>query len=120
VEFGLGDELAEVLITGACGGEEGDDGAVVHGEFGADAGAEAVFAGGAVEAGGAVNAVAVEEGEGGQGEARGLAGEVFGLRGAAEKTESAAGVEFDVAGHEWRAQSYSPSIYQASPRRRRR
>ena len=97
-EFGLGDELAEILVTGARGGEERDDGAVFHRDLGADARAdgEIVFVGAAIKAGRAVHAVAVEEGDGGElGGERGF-DQVFGKGRATEKTEGAAGVEFDV------------------------
>ena len=72
-ELRFRDELAEILITGAGGDEERNDGAVFHSDLGADAGAQAVFATGSVKAGCAVNAVAVEHG--GAGEAQGASGE---------------------------------------------
>ncbi len=66
------------------------------GDFCADVGADAVFLGGGVEAGGAVDAVAVEQGDGGEVELDGGADEGLGLRGAFEKAEGAGGVELDV------------------------
>jgi hypothetical protein len=58
----------------------------------------------AVETRRAVNAVAIEHGEGGQLQFTGALGEILGLRSAAQKAEGAAGVEFDV-GHEGRSLS---------------
>jgi hypothetical protein len=88
--------LGEGLVSFSGGDEEGEDGFVFEGDFGADEGAGAVveFFGGVVGAGGAVEAVAVGEGEGGEAEGGGLADEFFGLGGAAVEGEGGAGVEF--------------------------
>ena len=66
VEAGAGEELAEIFVAGAGGGEEREDAAVGEGELGADEGAHAGVAGGAEETRGAVDAIAVAEGEGGE------------------------------------------------------
>ncbi len=62
-QFGGGDEFAQLLVAGASGDEEGQGAAVLHGEFGADDAARAVLAGGVVDAGGALQAVAIGDGE---------------------------------------------------------
>ena len=77
VEAGAGEELAEILVTGAGGGEEREDAAVGEGELGADEGAHAGVAGGAEETRGAVDAIAVAEGEGGEFETGGGGDERF-------------------------------------------
>ena len=69
--------MAEILVTGAGGGEEREDAAVGEGELGADEGAHAGVAGGAEETRGAVDAIAVAEGEGGEFEAGGGGDERF-------------------------------------------
>ena len=120
--FELGDELAEILIAGAGGAEEGEttsrpgtraSGATPAlmgepggwsearaecggGDFCADVGADAVALAAGVHAGGAVEAVAVEEGDGGDFEFEGAGDEVFGLGSAFEEGEGAGGVELDV------------------------
>jgi len=91
-ELGLGDELAEVLITGAVDGEEWQHAAVLEGDLGANAGADGEFglAGAAVEPGRAVETVAVEEGDGGQLGGLGGADEILGAGAAAQKTKRTA------------------------------
>jgi hypothetical protein len=59
-------------------------------------GADAVAVARGVHARGAVEAVAVEEGDGGDFEFLGAGDEVFGLGGAFEEGEGAGGVELDV------------------------
>ena len=117
-ELRLGDELAKILVAHSCGDEERDDAAVLHGDLGADAGAEMLPAGRGVETRGAVEAVAIEHGDGGQFQPRGLAREVLGRRGPAQEAEGAPRVKFDVAAHG--VQSYSPSMNHAPPTRSRR
>ena len=70
-----------------------------YGDLRADVGTDAGFLGLCMEAGCAVNAVAVGEGEGGHVEFSGALDEGFGLGRSGEKAEGAGGVEFDV-GHE--------------------
>jgi hypothetical protein len=112
--FELGDELAEVLIAGARGAEEretcwfgwklmrekgGRRKALAKGggrDFGADGSADAVAFGAGVHAGGAVDAVAVEQGDGGELDFEGALDEVFGLGGGFEEGEGAGGVELDI------------------------
>ena len=77
-QFGLGDELAEILVAGARGDEERDDAAVFHCDLGADAGADLLLAGCGVETRCAVNAVAVEHRDGGQLKPTGLGCEILG------------------------------------------
>jgi hypothetical protein len=52
--------------------------------------------GGLVEAGGAIDAVAVEQGEGGEAEVGGAGDEGFGQRSAFEEAEGRAGVEIRI------------------------
>lgn len=81
-ELGVGDEAAEVLITGAVFGEEGEavsrfvllDGV----DFCPNKSADAVFFGGVVEARGAVNAMSIGDGHGGLIEKRAAGSKVFG------------------------------------------
>ena len=70
--------------------------AVGAGDLGADVGAETGFAGGGVEAGGAVEAVAVEEGYGGEVEGGRRGGQVLGWRTAFREGEGGASAELDV------------------------
>ena len=63
-------------------------------ESGADEGAEAVFLGGVVGAGGAVDTHVVGKGDRIVAKLRGPADEVLGLAGTAEKGKGGAGVEF--------------------------
>jgi hypothetical protein len=95
-QVGGGEKMAEVLVTGAGGDEDGQHGFVVEDEFRADDGSDAGFAGDAGEARGAVDAHAVAEGDGGEAEACGGVGEGLGKGGGAQEAEGAAGVEFDV------------------------
>ena len=118
--LGVGDELAEVLVAGAVGREEGERGAVAEGDLGPDEGAHAGGVGGVVKTRRAVESVAVAEGHGGEFEARGGPREIGGQGGTAQKTESAVGVKFDVGGrrrgrlgffnHEWTRMA-SPNGY---------
>ena len=94
--FGVGDELAEVLVAGAVGREERQDGAVEEGDLGTDEGAYAGGGGRVVEAGGAIKSVAIAEGHGREFEARGGGREVARHRGSPQEAERARGVEFDV------------------------
>ena len=64
----------------------------------ADEGAEVVFFGGEVGAGGTVDAHVIGEGDGLVAELGGTADEVLGLAGAAEEGEGGTGVEF---GEDW-------------------
>jgi hypothetical protein len=64
-------------------------------------GADAVALAGGVHARGAVEAVAVEEGDGGDFEFLGAGDEVFGLRGSFEEGEGRRGVELDVICNCW-------------------
>lgn len=95
-EVGGGEQVAEVLVTGAGGDEDGEDGFVVEDEFRADDGSDAGLAGDAGEARGAIDAHAVAEGDGGEAEACGGVGDGLGKGGGAQEAEGAAGVEFDV------------------------
>ena len=129
--FELGDELAEILIAGAGGAEEGETrggpNALVRmlgcgsqgawrearaecggGDFCADVGADVVALAAGVHARGAVKAVAVEEGDGGDFEFLGAGDEVFGLGGAFEEGEGAGGVELDVISNS--AVTYLPGL----------
>jgi len=96
LEFRGGDKAAEILVAGAIFNEERDDAAVLHRDLGADERADAALAGVRVEAWRGVDAVAVEQGEGGQFEMRRGGSELLGERGAAEETEGARSVELDV------------------------
>jgi hypothetical protein len=112
--FELRDELAEILVADARGAEERKTGGFVWvlvgdpgrwceagaecggGDFGAYVGADAVALAGGVHARGAVEAVAVEEGDGGDFEFHRARKEVLGLGGSFEEAEGAGGVELDV------------------------
>ena len=95
-EFRLGDELAEILVTGLRGREQGHHAPILHRDFGADTCAQAVFPGRPEKSRRPADAIAIEERHRRQAEmARGLH-DVLGIRGPAQKTERAAGVEFDV------------------------
>ena len=98
-EFHAGDHAAEILVAFAGFGEEGVAAAVLCGHFRADMRLNAVFFCGAMEAGGAVNAIDVGERHGGR--AVGCADSNVVLRdtGSAEKTEGGFGVEFYVHGN---------------------
>ena len=89
-----GDQAAEILVALAGFGEQGVGAAVGAGDLGADVRAETGLLRGHVEARGAVDAVAVDDGHGGHVEAGAGAGEVLGDGGAFEEGESGAGVEF--------------------------
>jgi hypothetical protein len=65
-EMGFGEEFGEVAITVTGADEDGEDGTIFEGEFGAGDGAEAVFGAGAMEAWDTVEAVAIGEGDCGQ------------------------------------------------------
>ena len=62
----------------------------------------ALFFGGVVGPGGAIEAIAVGDCEGGEAELGGLAEEFFGLGGAAVEGEGGAGVEFDEGHERWK------------------
>jgi hypothetical protein len=66
------------------------------GDFCADVGADGVALAGGVHARGAVEAVAVEEGDGGDFEFGGAGSQVFGLGGSFEEGEGRRGVKLDV------------------------
>ena len=91
-----GDQSAEVLIAGAIFGQQRIAVAVGAGDLGADVCAEPGLFRGHVEAGGAGDVVAVEDGEGREVERGGAGDQFFGDGGAFEKAEGAAGVQFDV------------------------
>ncbi len=94
--FHSGDQAAEVLIAGAIFGQQRVAMAVGAGDFGADVGADAGLFRGHVEAGGAGDVVAVEDGEGGEVERGGAGDQFFRDGGAFEEAEGGAGVEFEV------------------------
>ena len=96
VGLGAADEVSEVVPAVLVFDEEGEVGAALQGELGAEDGVDAVLVGGAQEAGGAVDGVVVGEGQGGHAELGGAAHEVFGVAGAVEEGEVGVGVEFGV------------------------
>ena len=98
-EFGAGEHAAEVLVAGAGGDQEREGAAVLEGELGAgDVAGGCTHAsrcgGGSVGARGAVDTVAVGDGDRGELEFRGALDEFVRLAGAAVETEGAAGVKF--------------------------
>ncbi len=97
-QLDFSEHAAQVLIALAGLGQQRVAEAFGRGDFGADDGAHAGFLRLLMKARGAREAVAVEEGDGGQIERSGLFDQGLGERRAFEKTESRARVEFDV-GH---------------------
>ena len=91
-----GDQPAKVAVAFAGLGEQRVSEAVGAGDLGADVCADASFFGRQMEAGGAVDAIAVHEGHGGHAIGRAGAGEFLGEGGAFEEGEGGAGVEFGV------------------------
>src|SRR2546429_8117285 len=73
--------------------------AVRAGDLGADVGADACFLGGHVEAGCAVDAIAIDQGHGGHAEIGARRDQIFRQRSAFEETEGGAGVELDISRH---------------------
>src|SRR5258708_38013008 len=73
--------------------------AVRAGDLGADVRADACFLGGHVEAGGGIDAIAIDQGHGGHAEIGAGRDQIFRQRSAFEETEGGAGVELDVSRH---------------------
>lgn len=97
----VGEEAGEVLVALAVFDEDGDAELIPHSEFRipkfdsrADEGADVVFFGGVVGAGGSVDAHVVGEGDGVIAKFRGTTDEVLRMAGATEEGETGTGVEF--------------------------
>ena len=102
-ELGGGDEAAEILIAGASFGEKWIVPARIvsifgYGNFGSDMSFDFGLLGGHVEARRTIDSMTIEEGHGREAALGAGGNENFGQGSAFQKTESGAGVEFDV-GH---------------------
>ncbi len=94
----LGQERAEIFVTGPIFHQHGQKSAILHRQVGTDDRTYALLSAGDRKSLRTVNTVAIEQGNGRQSELGRPRGELLGERSAAEKTEGAAGVQFDV-GH---------------------
>ena len=88
----LAQEGAEVLIARSIFNQEGKETAVFHRQAGADNWVHPFFATGDGEPLRAIDAVAIEQGNGGQAQLGRALGELLGKRSAAQKTEGAGGM----------------------------
>ena len=96
--MGLSQEGAKVFVTGPIFHQHGQESAILHRQVRADDRTYALLSAGDRKPLGPVNTVAIEQGNGGQSELGYPRGELLGGRSAAEKTEGAAGMKFNV-GH---------------------
>ena len=95
-QFRARDELAKIAVARPAGGQHGHHAPVVHRQFRADDGADAVLLCSGKKSRRAINAVAVADGHRGQAELRRLRRQVLRQRRAAQKTARTARMEFDV------------------------
>ena len=94
----LSQEGAKVFVTGPIFHQHGQESAIFHRQVRADDRMYALLSAGDRKSLRTVNTVAIEQGNGGQSELGCPRGELLGERSAAEKTEGAAHMQFDV-GH---------------------
>ena len=92
------EQPAQVAVAFAGAHQHREDRAVVHGQFSADDGADALFAGGVEDPRRAVESHPVAHRQSRQSETGSSAGQFFGQRGSTQEAEGAAGVQFDVGG----------------------
>ena len=94
----LSEEGAEIFVAGPIFHQHGQESAILHRQVRADDRTYALLSAGGRKPLRAVNTIAIEQRDSGQSKLRRARGELLRERSAAEKTEGAAGMQFDV-GH---------------------
>lgn len=95
-QVGLRQEGTQILVADTVFDQDGLNRAVFHCEIGTDDRPDPVLAAGDGKTLRSIDAIAIEQGDGGQLELGRALGQLLGERSAPEKTEGAAGAEFNV------------------------
>jgi hypothetical protein len=93
----LSQEGAKVCVTGPIFHQQGEESPILHRQIRADDRPDALLPAGGRKPLRAVNTIAIEQGNGGQSELSRSRAELLRERSAAEKTEGAAHMQFDVS-----------------------